>query len=244
MFPISEDTPRRITPVLSRGIIVACVVVFLWQFSLGREGQIAAVYAFGLIPARLFGVAEVDPALTMVPAWVTIFTSMFMHGGFLHLGGNMLFLWVFGDNIEDAMGHARFLIFYLVCGTAAAVGHSMLAPASTVPMIGASGAISGILGAYLLLYPRATVRVLVIIILFITIIHVPAVVVLGLWFVGQLLSAAATPPDQPGIAFWAHIIGFLAGMLLVPVFKRSDVPLLQPPRHRYWERERRRGPWG
>jgi membrane associated rhomboid family serine protease len=244
MFPISEDQPRRITPILSRGIIVLCVLVFLWQVMRPPDEQMAVIFAFGFIPARLFGIAEVPAELAMLPAWATIFTSMFMHGGWLHLGGNMLFLWVFGDNIEDAMGHGRFLAFYLICGAAAAFGHAMLAPGSTIPMIGASGAISGVLGAYLLLYPRATVRVLVIIILFITVIHVPALVVLGLWFAVQLLSAAATPPDQPGIAFWAHIIGFVAGMALVPLFKQPNVPLLQPPRHRYWERERRRGPWG
>ncbi|HEX2255809.1 MAG TPA: rhomboid family intramembrane serine protease, partial [Afifellaceae bacterium] len=180
----------------------------------------------------------------VVPAWATIFTSMFMHGGWLHLGGNMLFLWIFGDNIEDSMGHGRFLAFYVLCGVAAALGQGLLSPTSTVPMVGASGAISGVLGGYLLLHPRATVRVLIILGFFITVAHVPAMLVLGVWFLGQPWSAAATPPGEPGIAFAAHIGGFVAGLVLVPFFRRRGVALLQPPHSRSWELERRRGPWG
>ncbi len=225
------------------GLIGACILVYLWQASLGLQGGQAAVYSFGMIPARLFGDAELPAELVQVPAWATIFTSMFMHGGLLHLGSNMLFLWIFGDNIEDSMGHGRFLVFYLACGVAAALTQGVLSMESAVPMIGASGAVSGVLGAYVLLHPRATIRVLIFLGIFITMAHVPAMLALGVWFLGQLLNAAMTPPGEPGVAFWAHIGGFVAGMVLIPFFKHRDVPLLQAPYRRAWEVERRRGPW-
>jgi membrane associated rhomboid family serine protease len=245
MFPISDDNPRRRLgiPYVAWSLIAANVAVFFWQASLGPQAGQEVIFSLGMIPARLFTPAELPPEMVVVPAWATIFTSMFMHGGWLHLGGNMLFLWIFGDNVEDSMGHGRFLAFYVLCGVAAALGQGLLDPASTVPMVGASGAISGVLGAYLLLHPRATVRVLIFF-GFIFIAHVPAMFVLGIWFLGQLMNALATPPGQPGIAFAAHIGGFVAGLVLVPFFKRPDVGLFQPPHHRAWERERRRGPWG
>lgn len=244
MFPISDDNPRYITPVVTWGLIAACVLVFLWQASLGaRDGQ-EAIYSLGMIPARVFGEAQLPAELAYIPAWSTVFSSMFLHGGWLHLGGNMLYLWIFGDNVEDSMGHARFLVFYLVCGVAAAMTQALLHPGSVIPMVGASGAISGVLGAYLLLHPRATVRVLIFLGFFITMAHVPALIVLGLWGFLQLFSAASAPVDQPGVAFWAHVGGFAAGMALVPFFKKRGVPLLQPPRSRAFEIERRRGPWG
>jgi membrane associated rhomboid family serine protease len=167
-----------------------------------------------------------------------------MHGGFLHLGSNMLYLWIFGDNIEDSMGHLRFLVFYVLCGVAAALSQGLLDPASEIPMVGASGAISGVLGAYFLLHPGATVRVLVFFGFFATVAHVPAVIVLGLWFLLQLFSGFATPSDAGGVAFWAHIGGFVGGMVLIPVFKQRRVHLLEKPHHRPFEMERRRGPWG
>ncbi len=237
MFPFADDNPRERIPYVTWTLIGACVLVFFWQASLGIDGAEAAVYKFGMIPARVFGGVELDAELGVVPAWSTIFTSMFMHGGLLHLGGNMLFLWVFGDNVEDSMGHGRFLAFYLVCGIVAAMAQAMLNPGSTVPMIGASGAISGVLGAYLLLHPYATVRVFIFLGIFATITRVPAMLVLGFWAVGQLISAAMTPLDQPGIAFWAHIGGFLAGMALVKPFKRRDVPLFQARRSKAYTNE-------
>lgn len=243
MFPISDDNPRRLTPVVTVALIAACGLVFLLQISLGPQAGQAAVYSFGMIPARIFGEAQLSPELAIVPAWTTIFTSMFMHGGFLHLLGNMLFLWIFGDNVEDSMGHLRFLLFYLVTGLAAAMTQGLLSPESTVPMIGASGAVSGVLGAYLLLHPQATVRVLIFLGFYVTVVHMPAMLTLGIWFLGQLFSAAATPAGQPGIAFWAHVGGFVAGMALVPFFKKQEVPLFQAPRSRPFEIEKRRGPW-
>ncbi|MDX2317031.1 MAG: rhomboid family intramembrane serine protease [Hyphomicrobiaceae bacterium] len=244
MFPISDDNPRIGTPYVTWSVIGACVLVFFWQVSLGASGGEIAIYEFGMIPARLLGTAALDPELTAVPAWSTVFTSMFMHGGWLHLGFNMLFLWIFGDNVEDCMGHARYLIFYLVCGVAAALAQAFVSPGSTIPMVGASGAISGVLGAYLLLHPRATVRTVIFLGIFVTMMHLPALIVLGLWFLMQLVSAAFSNSGEAGVAFWAHVGGFVAGMALVPLFKKRDVELFQPPRYRAFQVERQRGPWG
>jgi membrane associated rhomboid family serine protease len=243
MFPISDDNPRIRTPIVTWCLIGTCVLVFLWQVSLGDERGQIAIFQFGMIPARLFGTGELRSDIAAVPAWSTLLTSMFMHGSWLHLGLNMLFLWIFGDNVEDSMGHLRYAIFYLVCGLAAAMTQALIHPDSAIPMVGASGAISGVLGAYLLLHPYATVRVLIIIVVFVTIVHVPALFVLGLWFITQLMSAAFSPTGGPGIAFWAHVGGFVAGMALVPVFKQNDVPLFQPAHSRPFSIERRRGPW-
>jgi len=245
MFPISDDNPRRhLTPYVGWTIIGINVLVFLWQISLGEVSGERIVYSLGMIPARLFGQAQLVPELAITPAWTTVFTSMFMHGGWLHLGSNMLYLWIFGDNIEDSMGHARFLIFYLLCGVAAALAQGLINPASEIPMVGASGAIAGVLGGYILLHPGATVRVLIFLGFFVTVAHVPALIVLGIWFVLQLFSGLATPTDGGGVAFWAHIGGFVAGMALIPFFKRRDVHVLEKPHHRPFELERRRGPWG
>src|SRR5665648_449100 len=244
MFPISDDNPRINTPYVTWSIIGVCVLVFFWQLSLGANGGELAVYQFGMIPARLFGTAQLDPELAAVPAWSTVFTSMFMHGGWMHLGFNMLFLWIFGDNVEDSMGHVRYLVFYLTCGVAAALAQGLVNPDSTIPMVRASGAISGVLGAYLLLHPRATVRTVIFLGVFVTMMHLPALIVLGLWFLMQLASAAFSNSGEAGVAFWAHVGGFVAGMALVPLFKKASVELLQAPHYRPFQIERRRGPWG
>jgi membrane associated rhomboid family serine protease len=244
MFPISDDNPRHQTPYVTWTIIGICVLVFLWQASLGDEAGQAAVFQYGMIPARVFGEADLRPELAAIPAWTTIVTSMFMHGGWMHLGLNMLFLWIFGDNVEDSMGHVRYLVFYIACGVAAAFAQAFTNPGSTIPMIGASGAISGVLGAYVLLHPRATVRVLIVLGVFVTMAHIPAMIVLGIWFLTQIASAALSPGDGPGVAFWAHVGGFVAGMALVPFFKKRGVKLFQPPHSRPFSIERRRGPWG
>ncbi|MGH6865066.1 MAG: rhomboid family intramembrane serine protease [Methyloceanibacter sp.] len=243
MFPISDDNPRLSTPIVTWTIIGICVLVYLWQASLGDNAGTVAVYEFGMIPARVFGDAALQPELVTIPAWATVFTSMFMHGGWMHLGFNILFLWIFGDNVEDSMGHARYLVFYLACGVVAALAQGLVNPGSTVPMVGASGAISGVLGAYLLLHPQATVRTVIFIGVFLTMTHLPAMAVLGIWFVLQLVSAAFSSSGEPGVAFWAHVGGFVAGMALVPLFKKSGVTLFQPARHRPFEVESRRGPW-
>jgi membrane associated rhomboid family serine protease len=244
MFPISDDNPRRnVAPAVNSAIIAACVLAYLWQLSLGTQGGERAVLSLGMIPARLFGFGELPPDLVVVPAWTTVLTSMFLHGGLLHLAGNMLYLWIFGDNIEDSMGHGRYAVFYLLCGTAAALTQGFAAPHSEVPMVGASGAISGVLGAYILLHPGATVRVFIFLGLFFWIAHIPALIVLGVWFAMQLLSAATPAAGEAGVAFWAHIGGFVAGLALVPFFKRRAVPMLERPVSRPFHVERRRGPW-
>jgi rhomboid family protein len=225
MIPLRDDIPSRAAPVVNISLIVACTLVFFWQLSLSQRSFQAAVYSLGVVPATLLGDARLPPDLYVIPPVATVFTSMFLHGGFLHLLGNMLYLWIFGDNVEDAMGRTRYLVFYLCCGVVAALAQSLPNPDSTVPMIGASGAISGVLGAYLLLYPHARVLVLIPLGLFSQVVHLPAVLVLGLWFVMQLLSSLLAAPGAGGVAFGAHVGGFVAGMLLVSVFKRRRVPM-------------------
>jgi membrane associated rhomboid family serine protease len=220
MIPLRDDNPIRARPVVTVALIVLCTLVFLWQLSLSTNGQQQAAYLFGVIPAVLFGNAQLEGQ--WIPAGATIITSMFLHGGWLHLIGNMLYLWIFGDNIEDRLGRGRFLAFYLVCGAVAALGQGVADPQSEVPMIGASGAISGVLGAYLVLYPRAKVLVLLPLLIFVTTVRVPALVVLGIWFAGQLLSSLrAAPGSGGGVAFAAHVGGFLAGVVLIRLFLRD-----------------------
>lgn len=236
-LPLFDDNPTRRPPIVTWLLIALCVAVFFWQISLGPRNGLLAVYSFGVIPAVLFGTADLPPALYLVPPWASVVTSMFMHGGLLHLGGNMLYLWIFGNNVEDSMGRLRFAVFYLLCGAAAALAQSFADPSSQTPMIGASGAIGGVLGAYLVLHPRANVRVLMWIIVFVRLINVPAAIVLGFWFAGQVLSGAMTPTDGAGggVAFWAHVGGFVAGVALIPFFRRREVPLLDAPHSRPFE---------
>lgn len=224
MIPLRDDNPTRRTPVLTIALLGACVLVFLWQVSLPPEAARQAVYAFGVTPAVLTGAARLPAEVAAVPAWLTVFTSMFLHGGWLHLIGNMLYLWIFGDNVEDDLGHGRFLLFYLLCGVAAVAAQAAPAPESTVPMIGASGAISGILGAYLVLHPRARVLVFIPLGLFSQLLRLPAMLVLGLWFGLQLLSSLGQA-DGGGVAFRAHVGGFVAGLVLAPLMKRRGVRL-------------------
>jgi membrane associated rhomboid family serine protease len=169
--------------------------------------------------------ARLPADLQWLPRFATPFTSMFLHGGWMHLFGNMLFLWIFGDNVEDAMGHTRYCLFYALCGVAAVYAQALSNPTSPYPIIGASGAISGVLGAYLLLFPRARVLTLVLLPFFFTTLRMPAMLLLLLWFAVQLISDLVVPSGGASVAFRAHIAGFLSGMLLVPVMKRRDVAL-------------------
>lgn len=226
MIPLRDDNPTRRLPVLTVTLLGACVAVFLWQASLSPEAARQAVYAFGVTPAVLSGGARLPAEAAIVPAWLTVITSMFLHGGWLHLIGNMLYLWIFGDNVEDALGHLRFLIFYIACGVAAVAAQALPDPGSTVPMIGASGAISGILGAYLLLHPRARVLVFIPLGIFSQLLRLPALLVLGLWFALQLVASLGQA-EGGGVAFRAHVGGFLAGLLLAPLMKRRGVRLWQ-----------------
>jgi membrane associated rhomboid family serine protease len=231
-IPLHDDNPATTKPYVTVGIMIACTLLYVWQHHLLSPGaaQIAA-YALGVIPAVLTGQEVAPPEFAWLPAPATVFTSMFVHAGFWHLAGNLLYLWIFGNNVEDAMGHVRFFIFYLLCGVAAVGAQVLAAPGSIVPMVGASGAISGVLGAYMLLYPRARVLLgLPIGFLIVGFGRFPAVWVLAIWFVMQLLMGGLTlthptGAEGGGIAFGAHVAGFVAGLLLVTLFKRRGVPL-------------------
>jgi membrane associated rhomboid family serine protease len=261
MLPLKDDIPSRSTPFVTITLIAINVVVFLYQALLQWSGDIqmarvaeAFVLEFGAVPCRLSGSCAAPDSFPH--PFVTILTSMFLHGGLLHVGGNMLYLWIFGDNIEHSLGHFRYLVFYILCGVAAALAQSLSAPTSDVPMVGASGAISGVLGAYLVLHPKANIRVFVFMI-FITTINLPAYIVLGGWFVMQLLSSAQVNAGEAGVAFLAHIGGFIAGAVMVFFFRRREVPVFQPAHSRAFAVQRRpyrrgsvpetgrtrRGPW-
>jgi membrane associated rhomboid family serine protease len=229
-IPLYDDTPRRRVPIVTYGLIGACVLVFLWQAGLSPAAGNEAALSLGMVPAVLFGHAELPRELQIVPPWATTVTCMFLHESWLHLGGNMLYLWIFGKGVESALGAPRYVALYLLCGVIAALTQASVAPGSTVPMIGASGAIAGVLGAYLVLYPRSNVVVFIWIIILVRLLTVPAVILLGLWFLLQLLSAGAASADQAGVAFWAHVGGFIAGMALVLVLRRRGVAMLQPRR--------------
>jgi len=244
MIPLHDDNPTELTPVVTIGLIAVSTLVFLWQVSLPAGAAEQVVYAYGLIPAVLFGAARLPREIVAIPPELSVLTSMFLHGGWIHLIGNMLYLWIFGNNVEDAMGHGRFIVFYLLCGAAAAAAQVFQDPSSTMPMIGASGAISGVLGAYLLLYPRAHVLTLLPIGFILIPLRVPAMVVLGFWFVLQFVQSALSQGQTGGVAYWAHIGGFAAGMALIVPFRRKHVPLFGDGRAHVPRWFRRRGPWG
>lgn len=225
-IPLFDDNPSRRTPYVAWAVIALCVLVFFWQQSLGLQGERLAFFQYGFVPANASGAAPLPPGLAVLPAWATMITAMFLHGGWMHLGGNMLYLWIFGDNVEDSMGSLRFACFYVLCGVAAALAQYMIDPSSRVPMVGASGGIAGVLGAYFVLHPRAAVRTFILIIIFVRFINLPAWLVLGVWIGGQFVAVpSALAGADGGVAYFAHIGGFIAGMVLVPFFKRSDVPL-------------------
>ncbi len=225
-FPLFDDNPTRRQPYVSWLIIASCVIVFFWQESLDPASEREAIFQLGFIPANVSGIAPLPTDFALLPAWMTIFTSMFLHGGWMHIGGNMLYLWIFGDNVEESMGRFKFVLFYALCGIAAALAQSAVDPASRIPMIGASGGIAGILGAYLMLHPKAAIRTFVLIIIFVRFINLPAWIVLSIWIGGQFVAVPnALANDGGGVAYFAHIGGFAAGMLLIPFFKRRVVPL-------------------
>jgi membrane associated rhomboid family serine protease len=228
MIPLRDDNPTRTTPFVTIGLIAANILVFLYQLSLPpREAKIF-VYQFAAIPAVIFGNEHLPPGIAAIPPTLTLLTSMFLHGGLMHLGGNMLYLWIFGNNIEDAMGHTRFVVFYLLCGLLASLAHAFSNLGSEIPSLGASGAISGVLGAYLLLYPRAQVLMLIPLGFFMRLMYIPAAFALGIWFVLQVISGTFSGTQGGGVAWWAHIGGFLAGMALIGLFKQSSVRFFNP----------------
>ena len=233
MFPIRDDNPQLLTPVATFVIVALNAVAWIFVQGLGSEPALmGSVCRFGLIPGELLQLA---PAGTRLPigegsvcvlsdsgTWHTAITSMFMHGGWMHILGNMWFLWIFGGNVEDAMGSTRFVIFYVLCGLAAAAFQVAADPASTIPMVGASGAIGGVMGAYILLYPRVHVHMLIILVIYVTTIAVPAYLMLGYWFLVQVLSGVANyGAGGGGVAFWAHVGGFVAGGSLIFLFRNK-----------------------
>jgi membrane associated rhomboid family serine protease len=217
LIPLKDDNPTRIVPFVTIGLIAANLFVFVFELTLPPEGLKAFVASMGVVPAELTRLILHDPR-RLPHAGTTLLTAMFVHGGIMHVAMNMLYLWIFGNNIEEVMGHGRYLAFYLVCGLVASLCQVAVAPGSTVPMIGASGAISGVLGAYLIMFPAARVLTLVFFIFLIRVVPIPAVIVLGFWFLLQLLSAGPAGAGG-GVAVFAHIGGFVAGVVLIAAFR-------------------------
>ena len=232
MIPLRDDQPSFSTPFINYFLVATNVLVFLWEFLIetqSRRALNALLMDFAVVPHRQIAVLTGHSYASPITAILPLFTSMFLHASFLHVGGNMLFLWIFGDNIEDYLGHFRYLIFYLASGLAAGITHILLNADSRVPSVGASGAIAGVMGAYFILYPRARVLTWFPPIFFF---HVPAWLMLGYWFFAQFLSGtvtaiAETTQTTGGIAFWAHVGGFVAGVLMIKLFHE------RPHRYRY-----------
>ena len=230
MFPIHDENPTLRRPVITLSLILVTTLVWFFLQGAGSERALAAsICSYGLIPAEVVG----SPDLKLVPlgphlacqiepgdAWHTAISSMFMHGGWFHLIGNMWFLWIFGNNVEDSMGRLRFLVFYVCCGLGAAFAQVLIDPLSIVPMVGASGAIGGVMGAYVILYPRVPVTLLVFLGFFVTTIQIPAYLMLGYWFALQLLGGLPQlGGSDGGVAFWAHVGGFVSGAVLIFAFR-------------------------
>ncbi len=209
MIPLRDENPNHIMPIINWAIIVVCVSVFIWQVLGGSERYESIIETYGFVPALVRNNSD---------HYYMFITSMFLHGGLIHLGGNMLYLYIFGDNLEDMCGHLSYLIFYLVCGISASLLFMASAWNSTMPAIGASGAISGVLAGYVILFPKVRVMTAIPIGFFIRVVHVPAFVMIGLWFVYQFLLAIIGA--ETGVAYWAHIGGFLAGLVFVKMFAR------------------------
>ncbi|MEC8244053.1 MAG: rhomboid family intramembrane serine protease [Verrucomicrobiota bacterium] len=227
-LPYKDDNPTRSTPIVNWLLIIANIwVFFTWQFPLGPKEQAAYFSSFGFIPATFFGQFFYPSVEGIIWEWYSVVTSMFSHGGVAHLFGNMLFLYLYGDNMEDALGKLRYLIFYLGCGLLAALAQAFLNPASQIPMVGASGAISGVIGGYLLLYPKANIRVFYWIILFIGTMMVPAYLVLGIWLLEQVLLFPESMKNAGGVAIAAHLGGFAGGFILTPLLKKKEIKFFQ-----------------
>ncbi len=220
MIPVRDDQPRFSTPYVTYFLIALNVVIFLFEASLAPDSFKAVIFQLGMIPADVTGFLSGGSHQGAVAAFLPAFTSMFLHGSWMHVIGNMWFLWIFGDNIEDYLGHFKYLLFYLLCGLGAALVQVLVSPHSRVPTVGASGAIAGVLGAYFLLYPRAKVLIWFPILFFF---YLPAWVTLGYWFAMQFVSGAATSlvaysETRGGVAFWAHVGGFVVGIVLIKIF--------------------------
>ncbi len=228
-LPLFDDNPPSRRPLITWMIMMVCILVFLYQTGLENESERIFIYSYGAIPVLILGTEIRPDFFAALPSEATVITSVFMHGGWLHLGGNMLYLWIFGDNVEDAMGAVKFTIFYLLCGIAATLSHIVIDPSSITPLVGASGAIAGILASYLMLFPHAKVRTLVFIIVFVRWVSLPAIAVLMGWLLIQFLSAPTSlNGNAGGVAYFAHLGGFAAGFILTPFFKRRGMVIFPP----------------
>jgi membrane associated rhomboid family serine protease len=227
VIPLSDDPPRRLFPAVTLTLIVVNVLVFIYEIGLGDRGD-AFLQAFGAVPAEIVSGRDQPPPAPLGNPYLTLFTSMFLHGGFLHIASNMIYLWVFGDNVEEAFGHLGYLLFYLVCGVLAALAQVAIDPSSTIPSVGASGAIAGVLGAYLVIFGSSRVRTLVFLGPIILLPRIPAMLLIGFWFFTQLISGIGLLSDRThqtgGVAFWAHIGGFVAGLVLALLFRPRAAP--------------------
>lgn len=249
MFPLKDENPTEIFPLFTLLLIAANVGVWVQLQGAGFDTGtlMESVCRYGAVPTDVTGLAPGAGAASPCPVesvgWAGLLTSMFLHGGWAHLIGNVWFLWIFGNNIEDSMGRFRFLAFYLLTGLAAAGAQVVSAPGSAIPMVGASGAISGIMGAYLVLYPRVRVYTLFIIIILIRVIPLPAWLLLGYWFLLQLLMGTQMPGQQGGVAFWAHVGGFVAGVVLVKPFENRQLVAAKRSKRKLQRHEIRGGGW-
>lgn len=216
MFPYKDDNPTRTVPFVTIAIIALNILVFMFQLTAQSDSK-TVLFSFGAIPYNLISHDSTQP----IPAWMTLFTSMFMHGGFFHIFGNMLYLWIFGNNIEDVLGHGKFVIFYLFCGIIAALSHTITNPSSTIPMVGASGAVSGVLGAYLILYPHARIHTIIFLGFFVQTVRIPALIVIGFWAIIQVVNGlVASGVNHGGVAWFAHVGGFLSGLFIILLWRK------------------------
>ena len=225
MIPLKDDNPTRSKkpPIVTYGVIFFCVIIFFSQLGLSETELRDFTFSYGLIPSVLMGIDQLPEELFKISPIGTIFTSMFMHGGWMHLIGNMLYLWIFADNIEDDLGTLNFVIFYFVSGIGAAMSQVLMDVNSQIPMIGASGAIGGVLGAYLINYPNAKVLVLIPLGFFSQLVKIRALYVLGFWFILQFINSALTSSGGGGVAYAAHIGGFITGMILILFFNKTNL---------------------
>ncbi|MBI1348207.1 rhomboid family intramembrane serine protease [bacterium] len=251
MIPLRDDIPTHSVPVVNYALIVACVIVFLFEFAAPDGGQ-DIIFGYGMVPARVTGrpvesrlIEDGQPAPPpAIAPWMTLFTCMFLHGGVMHIVGNMLFLYIFGDNVEDHYGHLGYLLMYLGCGLAAGLLHLLSAPGSEVPTVGASGAIAGVMGAYFVMFRHARVMTLIPLGIFTQIVAIPAPFFLGVWFVMQLASATGDSAMTEGVAFWAHVGGFVAGLGGTWLLCRAGLLTVnRPPQYQIPAWQRRQLPW-
>lgn len=223
MFPLRDTIPSRSFPIMTILLICVNLLIFFYEFTLGPQVE-SLIRSLGVIPAHFNNFLSLNPS-----GWLhlilTLFSSVFLHGSWFHVISNMWYLWIFGDNIEDRTGHLRFLLFYLLCGLLAGIAHIVMNPLSEIPTIGASGAVAGVMGAYIVLFPRSKITTLIFLVIFIQIVRIPAIIFLGFWFILQLLSGTLSLgiiEKSGGVAWWAHIGGFFTGMVIVFLFKKRS----------------------